>query len=436
MGEDSENSTFSEPLKKIIETKPYRRAFEILNQYSKRRGETLEEFLRSQLPEAIQSTQYMHEFLVEAASFTTIFQAASDFSKPKPENFSPPNDERFKLLYDEITFAAIGMGRNDIAPKDESPRISHSNFPLRMFDTDNSCITIINTSAESPHQYDGNLWISERLKCIECAISEGANVISLGEFDFPIDRIGSNHFETTFNYEVRQRIDRAPQPIFLVGGSRHEMSQNSDGSRYWSNTARIYYNNSIDRIQRSVALPNPILHKKCVSAEKMGERLTDLGAPEINYYSTDLGAIALLICVDAHNPSLIATMINNRQITAHNKIDYVIVPAYNTSHKMYYSCQVLSLLTKSIVILVDACSVGKKPTQTELFYRGVAFNDILTNSNDASNLVGKTYIPQQNSRVRIWKIKTNFLISQESIDADHTPFLNLANSVFYTSPAA
>ncbi|MCP4079314.1 MAG: hypothetical protein GY743_03630 [Planctomycetaceae bacterium] len=367
----------------------------------------------------------------EAASIAVIQQSAFDTNKPIREKLSNANlAKAIDVVNTEtITFACISFSRNDIATANHVENSTTHNFSLRMTEKFGLKYSEVNPNADEEFSYNDVKWKQARLAAIDGCLTMGANIVSLGEFDYPPMFVDTDI--TSFNSDIQTKIDAVDRPVFLIAGTRHDPNP-ATGECF--NRARIFINKALNTAPRSEPLSGPITHDKLVSAEKSGEKISVPPGVEITYYDTCLGNIAVLICVDAYNPSVIFSMINQRRNHRKDFIDYIIVPSYNSSPKLYYACQVLSLLCQCSVLLVDACGVSsqpsnKKPAEIEFFVHGRSFSHIKTSVDEENTNVGEELELVEMPHVRGWKLNLDYMIEYNNKKPKITPFFDSVDNL-------
>ena len=354
------------------------------------------------------------QLTVEQAALRVIALCARDTYRLKPQKLSSV-EKKDALDDEEVTIAAIAMGRNDIGLPDKHPdeKTADEVMPLRFEAVGDFVFTSVNRNGDP--EYDKDAWEAERLSYLDRCLKERANIICLGEFDFPPQQAGVD--DDSFAAAVLAKINGYDFPVFVVAGSRHEYHQSGPSCH---NVARIIVNNALNTAPAGYSKPSVYRHNKVIPAAKVGERLSAPDGIVAQYYDTKLGRIAVLICVDAYNPTLMFSLFDPKlrqrggaDENDSDRLDFILVPAYNYSPKLYYSCQVLSLLCKCTVLLVDACShwseKGKlKCHEVELFFNGRSIDDRLRKSAE----IGSSVVNDEH--VKVWRLKRNFLRAAET----------------------
>jgi len=394
---------FAQTIKRRIK-QPYEFAHEVLDRFSFR-------------PDEFHETDSMSVSEAEIAAMSIIMQCAVDNNKPYGRRLSK-YDRIDALAENIVSVAAIGMNRHDVAGLNPTP-VEKEEKHLRFVERSGFRYTVVNTDAAPDKRFVRRNWEKQRLEHIDFCLKSGVNIISLGEFDYPPVDIKND--DSLFNAAVQAKVDAADHPVFLICGTRHDLVGEI---KQCENAARIFTNSELEDVDHSETPTKPIIHRKLVSATKAGERLSPPNDIKVTYYSTKIGKIGVLICVDAYNPTLIFSLFEANQKRTGDRLDYIIVPSYNHSPKLYYACQVLSLLCGCYVILVDACShcsnpETPKPSQIELFINGRKFSDIRseTDTIGAEDFEGK-------ENIRAWTLPFDFLRSSRIEVNRHTPFLN------------
>lgn len=289
------------------------------------------------------------------------------------ESYDGPN-----LDLTSVIFATVNFKRNDVA----DIRIAGDNdSPQRKLVwrkwNNGLCHTIINRSAQPP--YVRREWINSRLEAIENAvINEKANVVILGEYDFPPCEIRAQPaaYErdlTAFKQEILSLIDEQNHQVMVLAGSRHEMQVDSDQRvNFCSNTAYLF-TNRLARIDQNDAITE---FQKRAAAKKMGEVISVQPGITLYIYTTFVGNVCVLVCSDAYDPGVICEMILNSRPSSQQHVDYFFIPSYNQSARFLRSCQTLSYFTNSCVIYCNAhADNGRFYRLSEFFMCGERLED-------------------------------------------------------------
>ncbi|MBO6725547.1 MAG: hypothetical protein JJ911_07805 [Rhizobiaceae bacterium] len=398
--------------------KPYERAHVTMEEYS-RRGKA-----------ALNGVE-----LIEPAAFGLLLKSAADTHGADRFRLSDLNKRPAEdlLLQDNIVLSAIGMARNDVAALDTVDRGVANTFPLRMAESNGFVAALPNYDAEVGQHLDRADWEQARISALESSLNHGAHIISFGELDYP--PIGRSQEEISaearFVEKLQSRIDAVDRPVFLLAGTRHDFDE---GNNTCFNQARILTNATLRSNSRPGLTDDPILHAKLNAANFTKESISVPKHPRVRYYSSILGKIAVLICVDAYNPAVLMSLLANRANRGAEQIDYVLVPSYNFSPKLYYSCQVLSLLSGSVVMLIDACRErADKPAQTAIFVHGRLFSDLIEDHDETLGACGEFKSEAPHSPVRSCSISLDYLRETRAIDDPTVPFLNRVGKLFMSA---
>ena len=185
------------------------------------------------------------------------------------------------------------MMRHDIGFHDGHPKVTDADKykPLRFFEEDGFVFTAINDQAEL--QYDRQAWEKSRLNYLDKCIEMKANIVCLGEFDFP--PVQSEVDDGPFLENVEAKIAGVPFPMFVLFGTRHEKT--NDHPMCCKNVAKIVVNKELkNTVKTHKATEFVYEHEKIVPATKVGEILSPPQEIRAKYYDTKLGRIAVLIC--------------------------------------------------------------------------------------------------------------------------------------------
>lgn len=357
----------------------------------------------------------------ELASMAVMLHCANDVCPMQRVWVSSYNHQ---IAQKTIRIAAISFGSDEIGPLG----CKSTKRPLRLTKDDEidgvgQTIVHIHPLAEGAFQFDPDRWVQPRLDAVRAAIDQGAEIISLSEFDFPI-RFGETPDEikatdTRVLQQFQAELDRAGRRVFLIAGSRHE-PRNDDPRMGWNNVAKVLVSKQLDDtpLRGELKLSRIGLdHRKLVSASSAGEEVMTPIDRTIHYYETSLGVIGILICVDAYSPDVLLSLVNSRDADQainnpdrsdlRNRIDYIFIPSYNRSRKLYYACQVLSLLCETTVVLIDGWGQNKekKRAQVEMFVCGRAFSDIAQDSDE----IGALKSDPKKETIGVWELNLDFV---------------------------
>jgi hypothetical protein len=203
------------------------------------------------------------------------------------------------------------------------------------------------------HSLDVEAWAREIEDAIRVALSAGAHIVSLGEFDFPP---GTTDELEVFSKRITTILDQiTDRPVFVFAGSYHDWAK--VGCR---NLGMIFVN----RLIRGEN-PSPVQHEKMISAKTLGEVLTPRPQPTLVTYRlpNPLGKMTILICVDAFDSTVIDALEARSRMSNDDRVDLILVPSYNPSPRLFWSCQILSYRAKCVVVYVN--SLGQQDWDTD-----------------------------------------------------------------------
>lgn len=343
----------------------------------------------------------------ELAALSVLLTCADDISpSEKRYSFGKVSDG---IKQERIIFAAISFFRDDIVFLSDTCE----ERPLKLNKLHDSGLTKVseNSDVSITNRYNGRAWTDDRIKAIKCCVKQGANIISLSEFDYPPQLSEDNEDEHARRYskEIQNIINSAQQPVFLIAGSRHESVEEKGGITV-KNYAKIFTNDALK--ETTVPPPQlPIDHEKIVPAQKMGEQLTPNRTPKVSFYETPIGRIGVLVCIDAYSPNIILSITHSQIEDA--KIDYLIVPSYNNSSKFYYACQSLSLISGTVVLLIDGCRLSlSQRRNVELFIDGRSISDIVKDHESEDVCAEKPH--DFDEHVKIWDLNLEYIRKAKS----------------------
>ena len=371
----------------------------------------------------------------EIAALTTLLESAKDIFRHN--NTYTISNERNKESIDEIDrthirLTSIVTNRDDIGFDFEKNNSStdRAKFPILMERTQNGFqITRVNKDSIL-NQHNHEAWVQERLQQIRESLKHEPTLLSLGEFDYPPIVRHDPNAARDYDVQLKKLVDSYHKPLMLVAGTRHSqlnkvetersnVAEPCDDKTPWFNVARIFVNEHMIDEDKKGSIPIPLAHLKLTSAEKAHERIQGPDGSVIQTYGTKFGIISVLICVDAYVPSVIFSFFHRRLRS--EKVDYIIVPAYNKSPKLYYVCQSLSLLCNTVVLLVDSCKSSSdgypqkiKSAQTALFVNGRTFEDIAK----SDPKIGSKITDSVHSNIVTWNLSLDY-IQIETMRTNH-----------------
>jgi len=74
----------------------------------------------------------------------------------------------------------------------------------------------------------------------------------------------------------------------------------------------------------------------------------------MDYYATAHGNVAVLICIDAYAPGIVSSHMAISSLREDKRPHVILVPSYNRSRKLLRSAQILSQLTNTVVVYINA----------------------------------------------------------------------------------
>ncbi len=280
--------------------------------------------------------------------------SATDSSTVRHERTKPAKEQ---LPHTVIRLALVNRARNDVCSSTLAHDSSHSrDFAFRWQRTEISNTLEINPFARRAIAYAPEAWIGEILAALSRSIHHGANVVCFGEFDYPPfpDTDEGRADERAFEAEVLKRINGTDAPVFAILGSHHRVSKLSGRGSDWTgplaqNVAKIALSDPLKGTGKAF---REVL--KRTPASKAGELLTGIHGIDMEVFDTIIGKFGVVVCSDAYDPSIVLEYFAHSG-HAEYKRDVILVPSYNKSAKLPHMCQALSLMARSVVIMVDVC---------------------------------------------------------------------------------
>lgn len=226
----------------------------------------------------------------------------------------------------------------------------------------------VNGRASVENQYDQQDWIKSNQRAIDEALTGEANVVALGEFDFPphdVDGVLINPGDSAAAIEghrewIKGRLAKHGRPALVFAGSSHEWAGHG-----CVNVGEVFI---ADDDGRGLQVHHH-RYRKRVAAGGLGETLTQVTSPLLPYFGTSFGKIAVLICIDAFDPGVIMSMVASPR--GIDRVGMILVPSYNPSERLVRSCQQLSYLANCCVVYVNAMGSARH-TKAQVFLSGIS----------------------------------------------------------------
>ena len=204
-------------------------------------------------------------------------------------------------------------------------------------------------------------WAERYLLALDAALAKGAHLISFGEFDYPSHIVPEGGLvsplelavkNTKFVESIYQKIDSHNRPILLFAGTHHAWR---DGQ--CKNIGLLFHNRPSGPYS---GLREPTEHQKTISAKSLGEVLAPFEHPTLPSYSaligsrTKAGRIGVLICIDVFDATVTNSIFAQSTLSDEDRYGIILVPSYNSSPKLFWSCQSLSYRANCIVVYVNS----------------------------------------------------------------------------------
>ncbi len=209
-------------------------------------------------------------------------------------------------------------------------------------------------------------WAGRFLAALDAALKKGAHLISFGEFDYPSHIFPDGDAPRPIDFAVRnvrfvdqiyERLDAETRPVLLFAGTHHAWREGQ-----CMNIGLIFHNRPAGS---SGAPRQPVEHFKTISAKSLGEVLAPFQTAELPLYGAPIGSrtkagrIGVLICVDAFDATVTNSIFAQSTFSDGDRYGIILVPAYNASPRLFWSCQSLSYRANCFVLYVNAMPTRK-----------------------------------------------------------------------------
>jgi predicted amidohydrolase len=193
--------------------------------------------------------------------------------------------------------------------------------------------------------------MSEKLtQSVQSADDAGAHFVCVNELGFPLEYISDRLERDRRRQELYStfRDSAKVSGMFIIAGTHHCFDTGY-------NLAALFHPGI------GPERKNPILHAKKVSAHTIHEKVVLPYSRFVKYYWTSYGTIAILICLDSYDPTLLIGMVtaSYNENLKYRRADVVFVPSYNPDPMGAISAaRTLSYLLSNVVVLTNEYSCG------------------------------------------------------------------------------
>ena len=199
---------------------------------------------------------------------------------------------------------------------------------------------------------------------------KGAHFIVTNEFGNPLTYLSDNYDNDKLYFEKHFRELSKAHKTYLLTGTHH-------CKETLFNLASLYHFEPKSK-------RNPILHAKKTSAASVGEKVVVPYTKKIKYYRTKYGIIAILICLDSFDPTIVLGLTRALYNPDNDapKPDIIFVPSYSRSHDLSVkAARDLSFFLSTIVVLTNEYQFGGGVLDT-VYMCGDVVNGCRTEIND------------------------------------------------------
>lgn len=281
--------------------------------------------------------------------------------------------------HEAIVIAAISssIAIHD-ADDEKSPPLDKADFTMRVHRDDCSL-------CEAAPNYNRSAWLEYRANELKAALTPPKsfgkpNIVCFGELAYPpppaadfatgveyVTHVGRRqaHFERRIRSVVDDHAGGAIPFLFL--GSYHcpitlynvgmVVPHGITDGQIDMHATKLRLNLTstpeIEETTRKVSVPIP--HRKRFPAKRASEQTRVPPDNRFRLFLTPVGRVAILICSDVvdMNQFLFIVRYNDSMAKVH-RIDFVLVPSYNTSRALLEMCRQLSEMAATTVLVVNA----------------------------------------------------------------------------------
>ena len=194
------------------------------------------------------------------------------------------------------------------------------------------------------------------------------HVLCMPELSFPPVRAGSGRDRKFLERIERTIVENCPRghDFVLIAGSHHSCR---DGRRRPFNVSYLFeYDAATQKVSKKEI-------RKRRPAQKLGELIAIPDDIYVDVFTTRLGNILVLICIDTLDPAILwSAMHFNSERNEGNRIRLIVVPSFSKSRAIADACKRISYACNTAVCYVNFYHLHDKPTQ--LFISGESAEDL------------------------------------------------------------
>lgn len=265
--------------------------------------------------------------------------------------------------------------------------------------------------------FDRSSWVAARVLELDHALRppEGfakPHIVCFGELSYPpptssafpssveyMNQYGREQYQ--FEQRIRETFDaRGGHDIFLFLGSYHCPLTLYNVGRVMPRGVRLgrldvrvisrrVHKDRIEPATGRDTVDIPIVHRKRFPAKRASEQTRVPPDNQFQIFVTPVGRVAVLICSDVvdMNQFLFISRYNDSAGKL-DRIDYVLVPSWNTSRSLSEMCRELSLVAATTVLVVNANSADDAFPDTAIYCCGLEVNSQDGRRSDDDDVTG------------------------------------------------
>ena len=269
--------------------------------------------------------------------------------------------------------------------------IKHNDFPLKDVPSQDEQYVYLSPKPN----FEWKMYYNNLLALINKAISLNLDILCLPEFNHiypPESNTNAIGFYTECIKSIHDLIENSNKKVVVIPGSGHCPRRLKNIAPIFQKGTREIALAALDEADNTAFNKRKhgqffdkferLAYSKRRPAYKRGENIKVPAAHTFPLFRTDFGIIAVLICLDAADLSIIMPLVNMNKRSVNKRIDYVLILAYSANMVIYNLAKFVSGMMDATVCYVNWEDFKKNPpggknsiVTREIFIRGLPIKE-------------------------------------------------------------
>ena len=269
--------------------------------------------------------------------------------------------------------------------------IKHNDFPLMEVPLQGEQYVYLSPKPN----FEWEMYYNNLLALISKAINLNVDILCLPEFNHIYPPESNTHAIGSYTEcikSIHDRIEDSNKKVVVIPGSGHCPRRLKNIAPIFQKGTREIALAALDKADNTAFRERKrgqffdkfekLAYSKRRPAYKRRENIKVPAAHTFPLFRTDFGIIAVLICLDAADLSIIMPLVNMNKRSLNKRIDYVLILAYSANMVIYNLAKFVSGMMDATVCYVNWEDFknnppgGKRPILTrEIFIRGLTIKE-------------------------------------------------------------